>query len=52
MRIPLGSILWKITALTISKKPTTVSWKTVIEGQSLSVHSTSTDAVPALGQTR
>ena len=51
MRIPLGSTLWKITELRISKKPTTVSWKTVI-GQSLSVHSTSTDAVPALGQTR
>ena len=51
MRIPLGSILWKITELTISKKLTTVSWKTVI-GQSLSVHSTSIDTVPALGQPR
>ena len=51
MRIPLGSILWKITELTISKKLMTVSWKTVI-GQSLSVHSTSIDTVPALGQPR
>ena len=50
MQIPPGSTLGKITEPTISKKPTTVSWKTVIEGRSLSVHSTSTDRVPAPGQ--
>lgn len=40
----------KITEQTSSKKPTTLSWKTVIDGQLLSVHSSSIRRVPAPGQ--
>ena len=32
-RVPLGPTFWKSAEQIISKAPTTVSWKVVIEGQ-------------------